>query len=123
MQKIRYTSTMKTRTIRMSVAAIFACLTVFAFAAPASAGVDDFYFNSFDADYTLTRDAQDIGRLHVVEHLVAVFPDTDQNHGILRAIPKTYQSHSVHLKVASVTDSSGAGIPYTKSTSNQNLVL
>ncbi|WP_447587764.1 hypothetical protein [Microbacterium lacticum] len=57
----------------------------------APAGVDDFTFDSFDADYTLTRADDGTSRLRAVETIVAVFPETDQNRGIRRAIPDTYQ--------------------------------
>ena len=42
----------------------------------ASADVDDFVFESLDVDYTLTRDADGVSRLAVVETFVAVFPDS-----------------------------------------------
>ena len=57
----------------------------------APTGVDDFTFDSFDADYTLTRADDGTSRLRAVETIVAVFPETDQNRGIRRAIPDTYQ--------------------------------
>lgn len=40
-------------------------------------GLDDFTFDSFDADYTLTRADDGTSRLRVVETIVAVFPETD----------------------------------------------
>lgn len=83
----------------------------------------DFTIKSFDADYYLSRDAQHISKLSVTEKIVAEFPSYDQNHGILRAIPQTYQGHSVALKVDKVVDAGGTKLKYTTSTSNDNLVL
>jgi len=70
-------------------------------------GVDDFTFDSFDATYALTQDSSKRSMLHTVETLVAVFPDYDQNRGIIRSIPTQYDGHSTHITVKSVTDASG----------------
>ena len=56
-----------------------------------SGDTNDFYFEDFTADYYLTRDEQGISHLRVVEHLTAVFPECDQNRGIVREIPFTNQ--------------------------------
>ncbi len=65
--------------------------------------VDDFTFDSFDATYQLGRDSSQHSTLTTTETLVAEFPDIDQNHGIKRAIPASYDGHSTHIKVLSVT--------------------
>jgi uncharacterized membrane protein YgcG len=83
----------------------------------------DFLIRSFDADYYVTRDSQHISNLRVTEKIVAVFPTYDQNHGVLRAIPKTYQKHDVGLKIDKVVDPTGASWHYSTETSNDNLVL
>ena len=59
------------------------------------------------AVYALGRDSSKHSTLKVTETLVAEFPDVDQNHGIVRDIPSSYDGHSVHLKVLSVTDGAG----------------
>lgn len=87
------------------------------------AGVDDFTFASFDAVYELGRDAESRSTLHTTEHLVAVFPDIDQNRGIRRAIPAVYDGHSTHLEIASVTDADGTPRPYTSARDGDFLVL
>ncbi len=56
-------------------------------AVSAKSSADNFYFKSFTADYYLTKDDNGLGHLLVVEELVAVFPESDQNHGIVRNIP------------------------------------
>jgi hypothetical protein len=114
----RYTSCMK-RFTRLAAALVAVALL----AMPARADVQDFSFKSFNADYTLTRDAGRVAHLRVVETLVAEFPNYDQNHGILRAIPKTYRGHNNHLSIDSVTDQSHQIIPFTESEQNHNLVL
>ena len=67
--------------------------TPIASTAPVSAAknTNNFYFTDFEADYYLSRAADGTSRLRVVERLTAVFPDTDQNHGITRVIPYTNQ--------------------------------
>ena len=56
-----------------------------------SGDTNDFYFEDFTADYYLLKEADGISRLRVVEHLTAVFPECDQNRGIVREIPFTNQ--------------------------------
>lgn len=52
-----------------------------------AAGTNDFYFEDFTADYYLSRDAEGVSKMRVVEKLTAVFPDYRQNKGICRQIP------------------------------------
>jgi uncharacterized membrane protein YgcG len=85
--------------------------------------VQDFTIESFQSDYYLGRNQADTSVLHTVEEIDAVFPSYDQNHGILRSIPESYQGHTVSLNVRSVTDGNGAPRPYTTYGQNGNLVL
>ncbi|HVQ44860.1 MAG TPA: DUF2207 domain-containing protein [Candidatus Saccharimonadia bacterium] len=105
---------------RLIIALLASCLF---WPLAATAGTQDFTIPTFTADYYLSRDSAHISHLRVHEHLVAKFPDFDQNHGLLRAIPETYQNHPTGLKLTSVTDDTGANLPYTTSHSNHNLVL
>ena len=82
---------------------------------PATADVDDFEFASMTADYTLSRDADGTARLHAVETLVALFPETDQNRGIVRDIPTDLDRVDVGVDVLSVTDGDGTPVPYEES--------
>ncbi len=82
---------------------------------PASADVDDFEFASMTADYTLSRDADGTARLHAVETLVAEFPESDQNRGIVRDIPTDLDRVDVGVDVLSVTDGDGESVPYEES--------
>lgn len=71
------------------------------------ADVDDFTFDSMTADYTLTRDDEGVSRLAVVEQIVAVFPDADQNRGIRRLLPESYNGQPLRPDIVSVTDENG----------------
>ncbi|MFT4212261.1 MAG: DUF2207 domain-containing protein [Microbacterium sp.] len=73
----------------------------------ASADVDDFSFQSLDVDYTLSRADDGTSRLHVVETFVADFPAYDQNHGMRRAIPDSYNGHPLFPRLESITDADG----------------
>lgn len=83
----------------------------------------DFIIKSFTADYYLSRTSDQSAALKVEEEIVAEFPSYDQNHGILRSIPKTYKDHTLSLKVLSITDQNGQKWGYDDSTQNDNLVL
>jgi len=74
---------------------------------PAHADVDDFSFESLDVEYQLGRDADGAGTLTVVETFVAVFPDVDQNHGVRRAVPDSYQGAPLDPQLVSITDENG----------------
>jgi len=78
--------------------------------------VNDFTFDSFDASYALSQDSSKRSMLHTTETLVAVFPDYDQNRGIIREIPTDYDGHSTHITVKSVTDGSGHQRSYSMGT-------
>jgi len=75
----------------------------------------DFSFRSFDADYRLARAADQHATLAVTETLVALFPQSDQNHGIIRDIPAMYGSADLQTDVASVVDAHGRDVPYQQS--------
>ena len=76
-------------------------------AAPAAADVDDFSFRSLDVDYTLGRADDGTSTLRVVETFVAEFPEFDQNRGMRRYIPETYNGVPLHPDLVSLTDGSG----------------
>lgn len=85
-------------------------------AAPAApADVDDFVFESLDVQYYLDRDEAGHSTLRTVETFVAVFPDYDQNRGIVRDIPTEYGGEDpmdprrvdTHVQMVGVTDENG----------------
>lgn len=75
--------------------------------------VNDFSFRSFDAVYRLGRSDDRHATLAVTETIVALFPQSDQNRGILRDIPNVYGSADLQTKVGSVVDENGTAVPYT----------
>lgn len=87
------------------------------------AAVNDFVISDYSIDYTLGRDDGKRSSLRTVETITAEFPMSNQNHGIERAIPKSYDGHSTSLKILSVTDQSGKSQQYTTYDSNDNLVV
>ena len=72
-----------------------------------SADVSDFSFESFRGEYHLDIDAEGRATTRVVETIVAVFPDFDQNRGIIRAIPLRDGEVALDLTMISVTDENG----------------
>lgn len=81
-------------------------------AAAVPAGVDDFTYDSFDADYWLIRAFGGESRLYTTETLVARFPDVDQNRGIVRWLPLSDSGIDLGTAVVSVTGADGAYVPW-----------
>lgn len=86
-------------------------------------GVDDFRFASMDAEYLLGRDPEGHSTLGVTETLIAVFPDSDQNRGIRRALPLEYDGHPTDLDVQSVTDLDGVPRDFETETEDDFLLV
>lgn len=117
-----------TRLARALVTIGLAAAAVFASAAPAAAAatpaspaagatevrtdVDDFAYASWDARYEVGLDDEGRARMHVTETLTARFPDIDQNKGIVRGLPTSYRNAWLDVRVLSVTDETGARVPY-----------
>ena len=57
-----------------------------------AANTSNFYFEDATFDYYLEKADDGTSKLHVEETLTAVFPDSNQNHGITRSIPYTNQN-------------------------------
>ena len=97
------------------LAAVGLAFGMLAVAAPAQADVDDFTFESLDVQYYLDRDAAGHSTLRTVETFVAIFPDIDQNRGLVRNIPSSYggtdpydpRRVDTQLHIVSVTDENG----------------
>jgi hypothetical protein len=104
-----------------ALVALGSALVLLGAASPALAGpsiqggVDDFTFDSLDVQYFLDRDAAGHSTLRTVETFVAVFPEYDQNKGIVRDIPTTYggtdafdpRRVDTQVHIVSVTDENG----------------
>ncbi|MET0780202.1 MAG: DUF2207 domain-containing protein, partial [Microbacterium sp.] len=80
-------------------------------AAPVSTDVNDFSFESLDVQYTLGRAADGTSTLLVEERFVALFPDYDQNRGMRRSIPDSYQGAPLNPELVSITDGDGRPRP------------
>ncbi|HWR85873.1 MAG TPA: DUF2207 domain-containing protein [Rhodoglobus sp.] len=96
----------------MLLGALVTAVALFAVPAPAAADVDDFEFESFEADYYLGVDEAGRSTLTTVETFVAVFPETDQNRGMRRAIPESYLGDPTDIGDIEVTDENGRPRPF-----------
>lgn len=105
--------------MKIIFALLFGATLFFAQGAVVKAGVNDFVINDFNADYVLDNNVPG-GSLETTETIKLTF--SDQNHGILRAIPGSYQGNSTKLKVQSV-QLDGTNEQYTTYSENGNTVL
>lgn len=71
--------------------AVFGVLVLSLMVTPVFADVNNFYFSDFTGDYYLTKDAEGVSHLKVVESVTAEFPNYNQNKGICRQIAFTNQ--------------------------------
>lgn len=107
--------------LRLSLSGLLLTLALLAVPAAASADVNNFTVTSFKSDQTLSRNDPQ-GELRIVEEIKVDF--TDNNHGILRAIPESYKSHSLQVTINSVSSASGAPARYKAIHSEEgNLVI
>lgn len=91
--------------------------------APVRADVNDFTITDFQMDMYLSRDADGRSTLTTKEMITADFPNVDQNHGLERAIPSTYDGHTTSLTIKRVEDLSASKSKYSTRESNGNTVL
>lgn len=80
-------------------------------AAPARGDVDDFSYASWDTAIELSLDDEGRALMRVTETIVARFPETDQNRGIVRGLVETYNGTPVDPTVLSVRDDQGRDVP------------
>jgi len=102
------------KSIRKSLSVLVAAIALF-MPQLASADVNDFSFESFDATYSLSVNEQAENRpeMQVTETLVALFPEIDQNRGIKRSLPSSsYGDKPGLIEVQSVTDENGNAREY-----------
>lgn len=111
------------RPIRLVIAAAVACAAVVAAPTAADADVADFSFDSWHSEFELGVTAEGYSTLHTVETIVARFPESDQNHGITRAIPAHYQGDPTALAITSVTDENGAPRDFETESGDDDLEL
>ncbi len=69
--------------------------------------LDNFVIDSFSGEYRLSADEEGRSSLQTTEHIVAVFPEYDQNRGLIRDLVRVYDGHETELQVLNVTDENG----------------
>jgi uncharacterized membrane protein YgcG len=79
-------------------------------AATVPTGVDDFTFESFDAQYYLGLDDNGYVTTRVVETIVALFDTPNQNRGIIRAIPDEAFGYDLDVQLTSITNAAGSPV-------------
>lgn len=87
------------------------------------ASVNDFYFKNFKADYYLSKDDDGRSTMRVVEEFTAVFPDFNQNKGVVRAIPRVFDGHPLSVHVDSLTRGGQPEPIYDQENQNHNLLV
>lgn len=108
---------------RFGLTIVFAFILAIALVMPAHASTNDFTISNFEADYYLARDGAKRSTLKTVERITAEFPQFDQNHGIERALPATYDGHTTGIRIESVLGPDGASVPYSTREDNGYLIL
>lgn len=101
-------------------ALLLGCL---AFSATVSANVQNFNFKEFVGDYYLSKDIDGRATLKVVEKFTAQFPEFNQNKGVVRAIPKVYDGHSVSVNIESLLRNGKTEPIYDQYTQNNYLII
>ncbi|RLP74734.1 DUF2207 domain-containing protein [Mycetocola tolaasinivorans] len=89
----------------------------------AAGNVENFTFDVFDGTYALSRDTTQHSVLVATEKFVARFPEYDQNRGIVRALPRSYNGVDMRTSVESVTDDEGRPVPYETERDDDNLLV
>ncbi len=84
-------------------------------ATPVEAATNQINFDSFTGIYHLSRDSRGLSLLTTEETIVADFPASGFT-GITRQLPKSFQNHSVNIKILNVRDAAGDPVPYKTST-------
>lgn len=89
----------------------------------AQSDLNSFRIPTYDIQYELSRTSEGHSVLKTKETITAEFPLSDQNHGIERAIPTSYDGHPVNLEINSVTDAQGQPWNYTTRGENGMRIL
>ncbi|HRQ87013.1 MAG TPA: DUF2207 domain-containing protein, partial [Candidatus Saccharibacteria bacterium] len=91
--------------------------------AAVSANVQNFTYKEFTGDYYLSKDDEGRATLKVVETFTAEFPEFDQNKGVVRAIPKVYDGHSVSVTIESLLRNGMVEPIYDQYSQNNHLII
>lgn len=79
---------------------------------------DNFHISKYDIQYELSRDSEGRSVLLTTETITAVFPDYNQNHGLERAIPTSYDGHPVALDIQVAKNLTNNSTQHSTSSSN-----
>jgi hypothetical protein len=105
------------------VGIIVYCSSFVAYAQPKTSQ-PQIIFNSFTGIYHLSRDSKGLSLLTIEETILADFPGNGSFYGITRVLPKSFQSHSLNIKVLNVSDAAGNIVPFkTSEDKDGNLVI
>lgn len=103
------------------IAAIVLIAAVAAF--DVKAAVNDFTIKSYDIQYELSTDKENRSQLKTVETITANFPNSEQNRGIERMIPTSYNGHSTSLVIQRVTNDAGQPLQYEQRSERDGTVV
>lgn len=109
--------------ILVVVAALALGLSLFSSSPVEAVDTNNFRISNYDIQYELSRDSEGRSVLKTKETITAEFPNYDQNHGIERAIPLSYDGHSTSLDTPVVTDASGRLLSVSERTENNTRIL
>lgn len=111
--------------MRFSLIVTVLMVSFFAIFIPSSVHADtnSFKFSNFSADYYLSKDKEGHSTMRVVEELTAEFPNYNQNKGIIRSVPNTYDGHLVSFKLISLTRNGQAEPIYRQYDDNGHTVI
>lgn len=103
-------------TLRFAIAALISVLALCTLswlgAAPARADVQDFSYDRWHVNYEIGVGPDGRSHARVTETITAVFPQHDQNRGIVRGIPDRYEGAGIEPRDFTVTDDEGTPVPF-----------
>lgn len=105
------------------LAALLVTISFLSVQTAAADTTNNFRITSYDIQYELSRDSESRSALKTSETIVAQFSTFDYNHGIERAIPKTYNGHPIDLEITKVTDEKGNDWEYSTYSQKDMTVL
>lgn len=92
-------------------------------AGAARADVQDFKYRGWAVEVVISQDAKGHSQAQFTETLTPVFPDTDQNKGLVRGLNKRYLNKELHPRDISVETVDGESVPFTTEDEADALVV
>lgn len=111
------------RIVGWSVGAVLVTLLFFSgiATAPAEASVENFSFDRWQVDMSVSQSDDGTSEASVQETVVANFDVYNQNKGIVRSIPQRYEGASIDISDVHVTDAAGKPSPFETESADGNL--